>query len=126
MIARWTDASHQFVSSSPSSVDEVRALIAEVRALPEPTMLFLERDGKLLAVGLGGALSPVTWMEPGGATFHTVGDLSRIGCIQLWSQTQLDDFFAELAIPEAAAIAAAIFFASTGERPPDLHWEADW
>lgn len=126
MIAHWTDASRAVATATSSSVEELRALIDQVRALGEPTILFVELDGKTLALGLGAPLCPLTWVEPGGASFHCVGDLSRIGTLRFWCRDQPDEFFADLAVPEAVAIEAALAFARTAERPSNVRWEADW
>jgi hypothetical protein len=126
VIAQFTDASHRIASMTISSIAELEALIARIRDQGEPSVLFLQHDGRGLNLGLGHPLSPMGFIDEKQVTFHTVGDLSRIGHLQFWCRDQLDDFFADQGVPESAAIAAALAFAATGERPPGLHWEADW
>jgi Immunity protein Imm1 len=126
VLAHFTDPSHRTVSATLSSVSELETLIAELRTRPEPSVLFLERDGRCLNLGLGHPLSPMGFADERGATYHSVGDLSLIGTIPFWGRDSLDDFFADQGVPEAAAISAALQFAATGERPSGLHWEADW
>jgi len=90
-------------------------------------MLFLEHEnGKTLVVGLGHGESVLSFVEHGGATFHSVGDLGRTGCLRFWCRDQLDEFMAEMAIPELVAVRAAFEFFRTGDRPVEITWEADW
>lgn len=39
---------------------------------------------------------------------------------------QIDEFMAEMAVPEGEAVAAAEVFVATAERPPGVTWESDW
>jgi hypothetical protein len=112
---------------SVETVAELRAEIARIRALDQPTMLFLEHDnGDVLVVGLGAELSVLSLSRRDGSSFHSVGDLERIGFIQFSSQGVMEDFFAEMAVPEEDAVTAAVTFAETGQAPENITWEADW
>jgi hypothetical protein len=119
--ARWTRSS----TESFSSVEELQTLIEKVRRLGRPTLVCLERDDKTLAFGVGAPESVLVWMDSDKTTWHSVGDLSRKGHIQLWNCDQLDDFLAELAVPEEVGIDAAMSFAMSGERPDNVRWESD-
>lgn len=122
MKVQWTTSSTVTVSS-PS---ELASVIETVRRLGRPTMVHMEHDGKALSLGVGGPESVLTWMDADLTSYHSVGDLSRKGRIQVWNCDQLDDFFAELAVPEQVGIDAAMAFVATGERPDNVRWEGDW
>jgi hypothetical protein len=121
MKLQWLRSS----SISLSSTDDLLAAIETVRLEGRPTLVHLEHDGRSLWFGVGAAESVLTWAERDGETFHSVGDLSRKGVVQLWNCGQLDDFIAELAVPENIGIEAAVAFAATGERPTNVRWESD-
>jgi hypothetical protein len=124
MNVQWAESSVELASPS-----ELPGAIQTIRRLGRPTMVYLNRDGRTLVFGVGAAESVLTWMDANGEAWeawHSVGDLSRKGCIQLWNGNQLDDFPAELAVPEQAGIDAAMSFASTGRRPENVRWEGDW
>ena len=122
MQAQWT-RSTKVPLATPQ---ELEAVIETVRRIGRPTVVYLERDGQTLAFGVGCTESVLTWMDRDQTTWHSVGDLARKGTIQLWSCDQLDDFFAELAVPEAVGLDAARSFAATGRRPDQVRWEGDW
>lgn len=65
-------------------------------------------------------------MEKDGTSLHSVGDTSRTGYLKFCCRDTVDDFYAEMAIPEPEAIQAAIEFFETGGKPQRLIWEADW
>jgi hypothetical protein len=46
--------------------------------------------------------------------------------LKFWCRGQIDDFLAEAAIPEQAAIDAAVEFMVEGRVPSSVRWEADW
>jgi hypothetical protein len=107
--------------------DELRAIAAAIRASGQPTMLFLEADnGKTLVVGLGHEESVLTFVEPDGGSFHSRGDTEREGFLSFLCRDQVDEFMAEMAVPEGDAVVAAEAFVETAERPPGVTWEADW
>jgi hypothetical protein len=109
-----------------TSPAELRSLIERVRELKEPTMLFLEATtGSTLVVGLGAKESVLTFAEKDGTSFHSVGDTRRTGYLQFRCRDTVDDFHAEMAIPEPAAIEAALEFLETGRKPQGVLWEAD-
>ena len=90
-------------------------------------MLFLESfTGSTLVIGVGAKDSILTFAEKDGTTFHSVGDLRRTGCLQFRCRDTLDDFQAEMAIPEKQAISAVLEFFETGARPQVVKWEPDW
>lgn len=109
------------------SFADVERVIAEVRLQARPTMIFLEQDGgSTLVFGIGSDDSVLTFADSEGVTFHSVGNVKRKGILRFWCRDQLDDFFAEMAVPEALAVAAAREFLSTGRRPTSIVWEPDW
>ncbi len=123
MKAFWTEHAHLNFNSS-SELDDI---INEVRRLPEPTMLFLESDvSSMLVLGIGAIESVLTYVDANGGTFHSVGDLKRTGVVKFRCREQLDEFLAEMAVPESVAIAAAHDFISSGDKPSNVQWEADW
>jgi len=123
MKAYWTEETQKTVTSVP----ELQAVIDEVKKLQEPTMLFLEHDdGRMLVLGLGYPESVLTFVEHDGRSFHSIGDTSRTGVLKFWCREQLDDFMAEMALPESIAVAAAELFVEQGSMPSNVTWEADW
>jgi hypothetical protein len=122
MKAYWRD-----VETSVATAEELRLLVAKVQQLGEPTILFLEQDGKAtLAIGLGGKESVLTYSEPDGRSFHSLGDPTRTERLRFWCRDQMDEFMAEMAIPEPDAVSAAFEFLLSGARPANVKWEADW
>jgi hypothetical protein len=108
-------------------VSELRAVIDKLRQIGQPIMLFLEATtGVTLVVGLGAPETVLTLAEQDGVTFHSLGDTSRRGYIQFLTRDLIDDYHAEMAIPEQQAIEAALEFLETGQRPQGIKWEADW
>ena len=123
MKAYWTEGVERVLVSE----QDVRNVINEVQRSGKPTMLFVEHDtGRMLALGLGGQESVLTFVDTDGTSFHSVGDISRSGVLKFWCRDQVDDFMAEMAVPESVAIDAALAFAATGTAPPNITWEPDW
>lgn len=90
-------------------------------------MIFLEAEGgRTFVFGIGRGESVLTFWDPDGTSFHSLGDVTRKGHLQFVCRDQVDDFMAEMAVPERAAIAAAEEFLATGERPCAVTWEPDW
>jgi len=110
------------------SLDQLRALIQEVRALGSPTMIFLEEEasGATFVFGVGHPDTVLTYALADGSSFHSMGDLGRTGYLKFWSNDALEEFFAEMAIPEADGIAAAEEFFTTRKLPTAVEWEPDW
>ncbi len=106
---------------------ELEAVRREIDASGQPTMLFLQvEDGRCLVLGLGAPESVMTYVEPDGRSFHSLGDIGRKGRLVFLNRDQLDEFMAEMAIPTSVAFAASLDFVETGERPSRVRWEADW
>ena len=123
MKAYWTEGTTREISS----IGELDEVIRDVLELGEPTMLFLERDdGSTLVLGLGSAESVLTYADPAGSTFHSLGDIEHRGIVKFRCCGQLDDFLAEMAVPSRIAVEAAHEFCATGIRPLKVTWEADW
>lgn len=123
MSAHWTANPPREIHSR----EELIGTIEVVRAVKEPTMLFLERsDGYSLILGLGSAQSVLTLVEPNGTTLHSLGDAQRSGTLRFWCRDQVDEFLAEMAVPESVAVDAALAFFSSTEMPPNIRWERDW
>ncbi|MFO0762977.1 MAG: Imm1 family immunity protein [Byssovorax sp.] len=124
MKAYWTEKNQRQIGSAA----ELDSVIDDVRALGEPTILFVEQDdGTTLALGLGAPESVLAYVDTSGASYHSVGDLERGGILRFWCRDQLDDFLAEMAVPVAVATEAAHEFCTNGGiKPSNLRWEADW
>lgn len=123
MRAYWRDSQEEI-----SSNQELKRVLSIVKALAEPTMLFLEdENGQTLVLGLGHTESVLTFAEADGVTsFHSIGDRTRTGHIRFWCRDQLDEFMSEMAVPQDVAEAAAFEFFATARRPSVVNWEADW
>lgn len=122
MKAYWTEGNARVVTDEAS----LAAVIAEVNALGEPTMLFLEHDdGRALVVGLGADETVLTYVTPDGTSYHSVGDAERPGMLKFWCRDQVDDFLAEFAVPSSTGTAAAEWFSARGEMLPSVTWEPD-
>jgi hypothetical protein len=120
--AYWRE--HETTIATREDLDEVTRAIMQSG---EPTMLFMENDvGETLVVGLGRQESVLTFVEPDGTSFHSLGDPTRSGTIPFWCRSQLDDFLTEMAVPEALAKEAASEFLVNDGRPRGVQWEADW
>jgi hypothetical protein len=91
--------------------DDLRDVVDRVRRLGAPTMLFLEGDATLV-VGLGAPESVLTYYEPTGASFHSIGDVAREDRLVFQSQGVPEEFLAEMAVDEQLAIDAAFEFFS--------------
>jgi hypothetical protein len=113
--------------SMVTHADELRALMDRIRSLGEPTMLFLEAaSGPTLVLGLGASESVLTFVERGGVSFHSVGDQARRGYLKFRCRDTVDDFHAEMAVPESRAIDAAFeFLKAAPSKPTSVAWEAD-
>ena len=83
-------------------------------------------SGATLVVGIGAPESVLTYIEPDGTSFHSVGDTSRVGRLQFLCRNQVDEFMEEMAIPEETALSALFHFMAAGARPNNIQWEADW
>jgi hypothetical protein len=102
------------------------AFIANVRATGTPSLVGLESaSGITLVFGVGAAESWVGYTTED-ESYHSVGDLDRKDMLLFLNRDEVDEFYGEMAIPEADAIAAARSFLATGERPPSITWESDW
>ncbi len=122
MKASWGER-----TSVVTSRAELEAVRREIDTSGQPTMLFLQvGDGRCLVLGLGAPESVMTYVEPGGRSFHSLGDIGRKGHLVFLNRDQLDEFMAEMAIPTTVALDAAVEFVETGERPSSVRWEADW
>lgn len=110
-----------------ASLSDLRAPIADVRALGVPTMIFLEdaAAGATFVFGVGRPETILTFATRDGTTFHSLGDATRTGVLRFWCNEQHDDFLAEMAIPEGRGILAAEQFVSVRQRPTNVEWEAD-
>ena len=122
MKASWSDQSRPI-----ATLQELRSLVEELRALSFPTMVFFEHDsGRTLVVGLGHDLSVLTFVEADGASFHSRGDTSESGFLLFDCRDERQEFYREMAVPESEAIKAATAFFPAGLRPDNIDWEADW
>jgi len=122
MNASWLNQSRSIATQQ-----ELSSLVEEVRALPFPTMLFLEHgSGQTLVVGLGCSLSVLTFIEPNGASFHSRGDTGETGFLLFDCRDERQEFYKEMAVSEKEAIKAAANFLITGVRPNNVIWETDW
>lgn len=102
-------------------------VICLVKSVGEPTMVFLEHgNGRELVFGLGHPDSVLTFVDADGATYHSVGNTDREGYIEFRCRDQVDQFFAEMAIPESLAVDAAREFFARADRPAQVNWEPDW
>ena len=110
-----------------ASRSDLRALIADVRALGVPTMTFLEdaAAGATFVFGVGRPETVLTFVTRDGTSFHSLGDARRTGVLEFWCNDQRDDFLAEMAIPEGQGLVAAEAFVLTRRRPTNVEWEAD-
>ena len=90
-------------------------------------MVFLEaKNGKILVFGVGLDESVLTFMEPDGTSFHSLGDRERKGYLHFLCRDQIDEFMTEMAVSERDALVAAEQFLATSERPSVVVWEPDW
>lgn len=110
-----------------SSLGDLHVLIADVRALGVPTMIFLEDAAAeaTFVFGVGRPETVLTFATADGTSFHSLGDVTRTGVLQFWCNDLRDDFLAEMAIPEAEGIVAAEQFVSVRQRPTNVGWESD-
>lgn len=110
-----------------SGAEALRDLLWELRAGSAPVMVFLERDdGRMMVLGVGRDESILTYVDEGGRTYHSVGDLQRGGTMVFMCRNQPDEFMSEMAVSESSAMAAAELFFLSGERPENITWEPDW
>ena len=122
MKANWNI--HESVLSSR---DDLYNVIDGIRNSKQPTMVFLEADnGRMLVFGVGSTESVLTFAEPDGSSYHSLGNPERKGHLLFLCRDQVDEFMAEMAVPEDDALRAAEEFFSTQERPEGIVWEADW
>jgi hypothetical protein len=122
MKATW-GPNERLVRSQP----EIDGVIDDIRRSGQPTMVFLEaNDGRVLVFGVGQDESVLTFAEPDGTSFHSLGDRSRTGYLHFLCRDQVDEFMTEMAIPEHDALMAAAEFLATGDRPSAVQWEPDW
>jgi hypothetical protein len=122
MRARWEEVERDVASEA-----EFHDLVSAVRALGEPTLVFLtHKNGCCLVVGIGGAESVLTFVDEFDSTCHSLGDRDRTGTMVFRSRGERDEVLRELAVPEQRAIEAALEFFRTGNRPSGVEWEADW
>lgn len=123
MEAYWIEDERRPVASA----EALQEVFGDVRALAEPTMLFMEHaNGRTLVLGLGAERSVLTFVEADGTSFHSLGDKDEQGFLTFWCCEQEDEFMAEMAVPESVAVEAAESFQATGEKPAGVTWEADW
>jgi hypothetical protein len=123
MKAYWSEGKFE----SLQAPEDLEAVIAAVRQMDEPTMLFLEHEsGLCLVLGLGQDESVLTFAEPGGISFHSLGNAERGGTMSFMCNGELDAFANEMAIPESVAMESARIFFATGIRPENVVWESDW
>ena len=109
------------------SRDDLDVIVGSVRTSGQPTMIFLEAEnGRVLVFGVGQEESVLTFAEPDGTSFHSLGDRDRKGCLHFLCRDQIDEFMTEMAVSERDALVAAEQFLATSERPSQLLWEADW
>jgi hypothetical protein len=121
--AYWTESTERSVRNEA----QLASVIAEVLALDEPTMLFLEHEvGSTLIVGIGANETVLTFVESDSTSFHSIGDKERVGVLKFWCRDQVDDFLAEMAIPTTSGIDAAKYFLAKGQKPQNVTWEPDW
>jgi hypothetical protein len=122
MKASWGE--NELLVNSPSDLDIV---VDSVRRSGQPTMVFLEEeDGTCLVFGVGRLESVLTFAEPDGTSFHSLGDRDRKGYLHFLCRDQIDEFMAEMAVSEHAALKAAEQFVETRKLPSAVVWEADW
>lgn len=106
---------------------ELDVVVDDVRRSRQPTMVFLEAEnGRALVFGVGLGESVLTFTEPDGTSFHSVGDRHREGYLHFLCRDQIDEFMTEMAVPEHKALLAAAQFLATGDRPSEVQWEPDW
>lgn len=124
MRGYWRHAEQRDVAS----LGDLHALLADVRALGVPTMIFLEdvTAGATFVFGVGRPETVLTFATRDGTSFHSLGDVTRTGVLRFWCNDQRDDFLAEMAIPEGQGIVAAEQLVSVRQRPTNVEWEADW
>ncbi|WP_437998199.1 Imm1 family immunity protein [Sorangium sp. So ce185] len=109
------------------SREDLYAMIETVRRSGQPTMVFLQAaNGNVLVLGVGQDESVLTFAQPDGTSFHSLGNRERKGYLLFRCRDQVDEFMTEMAVPEDDAIVAAEQFLATGERPPAVQWEPDW
>jgi hypothetical protein len=110
-----------------NSAHDLKTVIASVRKSGRPTMVFLEAtNGNVLVFGVGQDESVLTFAEPDGTSFHSLGDRERKGYLHFQCRDQMDEFMTESAVPEGDALIAAEQFLATSERPSAVPWEPDW
>lgn len=120
-------ASWGVLEKDVESLEELVEICEAIRASGEPTMLFLEADsGRTFVFGIGQGESVLTFWEPDGTSFHSLGDAARRGHLRFLCRDQADEYLAEMAVPEQAALTAAAQFLATGDRPSAVTWEPDW
>lgn len=122
MRAEWADE-----SMAISSVSQVDQIIRDVRDSGVPTLVYIYSDNnEVLAFGIGHDESVLTFAEPSGRTFHSLGSRYREGLVQFMNVDTMDDFMLSMAVPEAVAAEAARSFVSSARRPHNVTWESDW
>jgi hypothetical protein len=108
--------------------EDVAAIVSAVSQSQQPTIVFLhaKENGRTLAFGVGHAESVLTFVEPDGRTFHSLGDVNRKGHFVFLCRDRFQEFDLEQAIPTEDALSAANQFLANGEQPTSVRWEADW
>jgi hypothetical protein len=121
LIAKWRD-----VVRAVTSPEDLAGVVAAVRSTGEPTMVFLEAEnGRVLVFGVGHRESVLTFYEPDGTSFHSLGDPDRRDRLRFRAGDLVDDFMGDMAVATTDALVAAAEFLETDERPEGITWEAD-
>ena len=122
MRAQWGDS-----EMTVDAHEELDTVIESVKGSGQPTMVFLKADnGNILVFGVGYDESVLTFFEPNGRSFHSLGDTRRKGHLRFLCRDQVDEFMKEMAVSEKQARLAAQQFLTTRERPSAVSWESDW
>lgn len=110
-----------------NSRTDLTAVVDAVLTSAQPSMVFLEApNGNVLVFGVGLDESVLTFVEPDGRSFHSIGKVDRRDLLVFLCRDQLEDFMGEMAVPTRDALAAAEQFVSNHQRPPAVRWEPDW
>jgi hypothetical protein len=122
MKAQWGDT-----EAEVTTVEDLDSVVRAVEKTKQPTMVFLgAENGRVLVFGVGHNESVLTFFEPDGTSFHSLGDINRKGHFIFLCRDRVDEFMQEMAVPTADAITAAKQFLANGEQPAAVRWEGDW
>lgn len=121
------EGTYDFETVRVGSADELTTLLEKVASLPRPTWLELAKtDGDALLVGLGREFSSLRFIkgDDNGEVYHSDGTLASPQDSDFDFGTVPTTMDTGSAIPVTDALAAAVEFQATGQRPTNVAWNA--